>query len=83
MYVYCIMYMYVTPVQPVTQVGGTVQIKQLIVVPDRVLCTSYFWTDGSKYGSTESTILWSVSLQFPLYVILIGRDVSVYVTGVG
>ena len=32
----------VTPVQPATPVGGTVQIKQLIVVPDRVLCTRYF-----------------------------------------
>ena len=31
-----------TPVQPATPVGGTVQIKQLIVVPDRVLCTRYF-----------------------------------------
>ena len=31
-----------TLVQPVTPVGGTVQIKQLIVVPDRVLCTRYF-----------------------------------------
>ena len=30
------------PVQPVTPVGDTVQIKQLIVVPDRVLCTRYF-----------------------------------------
>ena len=33
---------YTAPVQPVTPVGGTVQIKQLIVVPDRVLCTRYF-----------------------------------------
>ena len=32
----------ITPVQPATPVGGTVQIKQLIVVPDRVLCTRYF-----------------------------------------
>ena len=31
-----------TPVQPATPVGGTVQIKQLIVVRDRVLCTRYF-----------------------------------------
>ena len=31
-----------TPVQPATPVDGTVQIKQLIVVPDRVLCTRYF-----------------------------------------
>ena len=31
-----------TPVQKATPVGGTVQIKQLIVVPDRVLCTKYF-----------------------------------------
>ena len=31
-----------TPEQPATPVGGTVQIKQLIVVPDRVLCTRYF-----------------------------------------
>ena len=30
-----------TPVQKATPVGGTVQIKQLIVVPDRVLCTRY------------------------------------------
>ena len=78
-----------TPVQPVTPVGGTVQIKQLIVVQDRVLCTRYFvlWkyrtqfvydythtvhqltglTDGSKYGSTESTILWAVSLLFTFF----------------
>ena len=34
------------------------------------------YTDGSKYGSTESTILWAVSLQFPLYVSLVGRDVD-------
>ena len=26
-----------------TPVGGTVQIKQLIVVPDRVLCTRYLF----------------------------------------
>ena len=32
----------ITPVQKATPVGGTVQIKQLIVVPDRVLCTRYF-----------------------------------------
>ena len=32
----------VTPVQKATPVGGTVQIKQLIVVLDRVLCTRYF-----------------------------------------
>ena len=31
-----------TPVQPVTPVCATIQIKQLIVVPDRVLCTRYF-----------------------------------------
>ena len=31
-----------TPVQKATPVGGTVQIKQLIVVPDRVLCTRDF-----------------------------------------
>ena len=31
-----------TPVQPAIPVGGTVQIKQLIFVPDRVLCTRYF-----------------------------------------
>ena len=31
-----------TSVQKATPVGGTVQIKQLIVVPDRVLCTRYF-----------------------------------------
>ena len=28
----------------------------------------------SKYGSTGSTILWAVSLQYPLYVILVGRE---------
>ena len=33
---------YITPVQKATPVGGTVQIKQLIVVPDRVLCTRCF-----------------------------------------
>ena len=32
----------ITPVQPATPVGIIVQIKQLIVVPDRVLCTRYF-----------------------------------------
>ena len=31
-----------TPVQPATPVGGKVQIKQLIVVPDRVPFTIYF-----------------------------------------
>ena len=31
-----------TRVQKATPVGGTVQIKQLIVVPDRVLCTRDF-----------------------------------------
>ena len=31
-----------TLVQKATPVGGTVQIKQLIVVPDPVLCTRYF-----------------------------------------
>ena len=29
--------------------------------------------NGSKYGNTDSTILWAVSLQFTLYVCLVGR----------
>ena len=67
-----------------------------------VLFTSYHGTAGSKYGSTESTIittiiknlynlivkntkediyggytiLWAVSLQFPLYVILVGHEME-------
>ena len=92
---------HLTPVQPGTPVGSTVQIKQLIIVPDRVLCTSIVevpytvclwlysyctpanWTDGSKYGSTESAILWAVSLQFPLYVSLVGGDLHGHTISLG
>ena len=61
--------------------GSMYKIFRIVEVPYTVCLWLYSYCtpanrtyDGSKYGSTESTILWAVSLQFPLYVILVGRD---------
>ena len=46
-------------------------LQARIIIPSPLIPAN--WTDRSNYGSTESTILWAVSLQYPLYVILVGR----------
>ena len=61
------------------------KIFRIVEVP-YTICLRFYsysttanWTDGSKYGSTESTKLWAISLQFTLYVSLVGRVSSTLV----